>query len=1184
MVKKILYRTTQFLLVLTAAAAGLVWLPTGSWLVLPLARHLGGSGVPSLRLEDVQGSLYGGYSLTGVEVVSGDAVLLSLHRLAVRPDWPSVLNGVPWLEFLEAEGLSGDLQSLQSLAERFGGGESSSEPLRLLPMRVSVRDATVASPQGPLHLASLELSEQGHLALRSTLAGLPLDVDALVGFSPLSVFSGDLRLGEGKGSFKGRLAAPFDFRGDLAALPLKSVLPFVPGAPLRGSGRVDGRFTLTGPAEAPELRGVIALTRGVVMDVPVDLRVPWSWSGGVFAVQDAKLRSLSAEMALALSADLSGEAWRLSARGSAKDVSVGNIGRILAPQARLAGERGRLRFDLTADAAGTVAGELSVSLPEVAAAGKRVVRNLNADIRLVPGEAPQIVCDGEVFGGRVLGKGEVVRKDGALRPEMVFTATDVDTALMTAALPALSAAAPSGKLALTVWVDGALEASSTLSSSKLTVGGVTVQDLRASARYIGGQAILERLDGRIGKAPLFLSGVADVRRSTLAFEGSVQGLDPRSVPQIATRIKGTCDVRAFVGGTFSDPRVTVRVSGKDNRVAGVPLRNLGLSVTYSDDRITLPETVLPLPGGTLTLRGTVALPGGSEPRLDLSGKLTSLSLAPLAKALGLRQPLKGEVRGSFKVSGPLGTAAVSASLHGSGIRAAGVSIPKFELDARGTAREVRVDRLSATVGEGTVEGRGVVSLSAGNPMHSKTDVKLAVKGLEVRPILSPFVPDVPVGGILNGSLTLQGSPAKPSVTLRVDSPLTIRETIVDRMALSVQGRGKDRFALHASGQLGDFRLAAKGDVRREGNGWRYAMTTEPLDLDRMLSAKSPSMRGKLAGQVTVKLTGSTHSGKKGDLRPVAMHLSIPKLSASGLTVTDIFLPLQVAGGRAQLTGGRAMLYKGAVRANAEVFLADSKWQGTVSVRGLDMGEMARPFLPQGELVGSADANVRLKGNFGTLMMVFANGDFSTGKGYLHKMKVIDAVSPIKRITFETIRGTFFWDGSDLRLNPGTQATAGPRDPLYRYFSVSGPLGIPGEGLKLICKGRFDVQMLDKVLGALKGVFQYFTGGLSGGGSGLIKGAVGKLLGIEKRDFQDVSFVLAGSWSAPQLLNLRIDKPIQNYLPLDKLNKTEEQKAEDKKFRLNLKIPTGPGAKDRENRTEDQLKEQMLDNLFNIGVD
>ena len=117
--------------------------------------------------------------------------------------------------------------------------------------------------------------------------------------------------------------------------------------------------------------------------------------------------------------------------------------------------------------------------------------------------------------------------------------------------------------------------------------------------------------------------------------------------------------------------------------------------------------------------------------------------------------------------------------------------------------------------------------------------------------------------------------------------------------------------------------------------------------------------------------------------------------------------------------------------------------------------------------------------------------------------------------------------------------------------------------------------LDKVLGALKGVFQYFTGGLSGGG-GLFKGVVGKALGIEKRDFQDVFFALTGSWADLQLLHLRIDKPLQDYLPLEKLNKTEEQKASDKKFRLNLKFPTGPGAKDSEGRAEDQFKEQLLD--------
>ena len=1186
---------TQLLLLLFPLlfllAAGLVWLPTGRWLLLPIVRHIGSGLVPSLRVEGLEGSLYGGYTVTGAALVSGDATLLELRSFSVRPNWNSILSGIPWPEALELEGLSTDVESLRSLADRFGGGAASSEPLHVLPVRISVRDVAVASPWGALNLTSLDLSERGELVLRSALGELPLEADAIVGFSPLEVVSSDVRIGEGKGSFKGRLEQPFDLRGNLSALSLASLLELLPdGADLRGTGRLDGRFSVRGTVDDLEAGGVLSLTCARVRDVPLELRLPWSWSGGVLAVPDAAFRSLSADASLALLADFRGGAGtsgpRLSARGSAKGVSLRNIGRLLAPQAGLAGEGGQVRFDLTADASGSVSGDLSASLPEVAAGGKRLVRNLTADIRLTPGAPPRIVCDGEVFGGRVRGRGEALRRDGALRPEMSFTATELDTALMASAFPTLAAAAPSGKLALTVRVDEAMAVSGTLSSPGLTAGGVTVRDLSASLRCADGRAVLERLEGRIGKAPLSLSGTADLRRKGLGFEGRVLGLDSQSIPQIASQVRGLLDVKAFVGGSFSDPRVTVHLTGKNTRVADIPLRGLKLSASYADGRLTLPESALNLPGGTLTLRGTVALPREGKPQLDLSGILNGLNLASLSGA-GKPKGLEGTLQGSFKVSGPADSAALSASLRGTGIRAGGVPLDGLELDLRGTTREIRVNRLLASLGKGTLEGKGAVSLSARNPMDHKVDIRLAVRNLALRTLLNPFVPDAPVGGILNGSLSLQGSPARPEATLRVDTPLTVRETIVDRLALSVQSSGKDRFALHASGKLGDFRLAVKGDVRREGSGWRYSMTTDPLDLDRMLSAKSPSLKGKLAGRMTAKLTGSVGAEKDGAPPSVAVSLSIPRLTASGMTVTDIALPFRVSGGKATLSGGRAVFCKGSVRADADVNLAESKWQGTAKVSGVDLGDLTRPFLPEGELVGSADANVRLKGNFGTLMMVFANGSFTTSGGYLHKVEMIETISPIKRITFETIRGTFFWDGSDLWLNPGTQATAGPGEPLYRYFSVNGPLGIPGKGdkgdkgLKLVCKGRFDVQMLNKVLGAMKGVFQYFTGGLSN--SNLLKSVLGEALGVNKRDFQDVSFVLAGGWSNLQLLNLRIDKPLKDYLPLEKLNRTEEQRGDGAQFRLNLKFPTGPGAKGGEDHTEDQLKDQLLDNLLNIGI-
>ena len=158
--------------------------------------------------------------------------------------------------------------------------------------------------------------------------------------------------------------------------------------------------------------------------------------------------------------------------------------------------------------------------------------------------------------------------------------------------------------------------------------------------------------------------------------------------------------------------------------------------------------------------------------------------------------------------------------------------------------------------------------------------------------------------------------------------------------------------------------------------------------------------------------------------------------------------------------------------------------------------------------------------------------------------MIDRISPTKRISFQNVRGAFYWNGSDLFLAPGTQATAGPGEPPYRYFAINGSMGIPGKGLKLMCKGRFDLKMLDRILGAMKGVFQYVTGGIMGGGT-ILRDSVGRALGVKSRDFQDVSFTLANSWQELRLLDLKIDKPIQDFLPIEVLNKEDQQKKDDK---------------------------------------
>ena len=147
--------------------------------------------------------------------------------------------------------------------------------------------------------------------------------------------------------------------------------------------------------------------------------------------------------------------------------------------------------------------------------------------------------------------------------------------------------------------------------------------------------------------------------------------------------------------------------------------------------------------------------------------------------------------------------------------------------------------------------------------------------------------------------------------------------------------------------------------------------------------------------------------------------------------------------------------------------------------------------------------------------------------------------------------------------------------------MNGALGLPGKGLRLLCDGRFDLKILDQFLGAMKGVFQYMTGSLA---RDVLRDAAGRVLGVKRKDFQNVSFTLANSWNDPQLLNLKITKPIEDFLPIDILNRDSEEQKNDTQFSLKLKIPTGPGVKSAEEEsTTDQMKEQLIDNLFNWGL-
>jgi hypothetical protein len=489
--------------------------------------------------------------------------------------------------------------------------------------------------------------------------------------------------------------------------------------------------------------------------------------------------------------------------------------------------------------------------------------------------------------------------------------------------------------------------------------------------------------------------------------------------------------------------------------------------------------------------------------------------------------------------------------------------------------------VKAKINEGSIEGKGRLAFQR----REGFQVEMKVKGIEIRTLLAQYGMDGGVGGYLDGSLLLHGSAGRPELTFEVDSPLTVKETLVDRLKVTIISPARGKFDLNAQGHMGALVIDLKGHMERNKDGWGYAAETGLLDLNQLISAKTPSMKDQLSGKIKARVTGRLNSRARQDGRktkeqptPINILVSLPTFAAAGFQVDDISLPIRVEDDHAKMCDGSAAAYDGKINLVADVDLINQQWNATAKVMGLDFAQAAQSFLKEGAVVGSADINIQMKGDFGTLMMVFANGDFKSSEGDIHGFEALKKIAHDGRVAFKEIRGSFFWNGQDLWLNPGTQVTAPPGAPLYRYFAVNGPLGVLGKGLALNCQGRFDVHALNTVLGALKGAFQLMTGSLTGGGQ-LARQALGKIIGLSERDFQDVSFQLKGSWQELQLLNLKIDKSLETYIPLQNDEPTSRSDSE-RKFQINIKIPTGPGSGGDDEDTKDQFKKQLLDGLLN----
>ncbi len=1194
--------------ILIAAGAALFWFDTGSWLVRPLAERAGNFFLAPMKLEinSVEGSLYSGYTISGLKLSSGDRELLTLDYASVSPDWDLVLqgmDGIPFVKLLDVRGVSSDMDKVNALTKHFSSPKKSESTAttkinipKINPANISLRDVNFATPYAKLALSALTLDEAGRLTLDTKIISrdnvLPIKTDARINFSPLEILSSKWNIGQKSTAGLSGTIDPLKANVNFTALSVEELMKFAPPINVKASGRVDGRISVVSQDGKIAASGVVSMPRANIMDIPLNFRLPFRWNGNNFiALDDASLNTSAASLKLNAEADISSMA--VKAQGEAQNISLSEIGRMFAPKAGLKGEGGYLKFDvdtvLKGDILSSTQADINAKMPSVTAAGLNIVRDLIAHVKLTRMGVPKISLGGQVFGGKLFARGEAVQdRAGNIKPQAVVSVVNMDVNTLVKTFPALakSIKKPSGKVTARAVIFDTLNVDGRITSDKLTANGYTLNNIIIDTNYNNQKstAELENFTANFRGAQLTASGNVDLKTSAFTANVEARNVDSKYIPELKD-LAGTYTLKADASGKYTDidgVKANVNLTGKNAGYSGMSFGNLEVPLTYANNILTINSARTSMPGGVVNLRGTVNLKNTANPVLDLAASTNNLNIAGVMQNFNVqndKMPVSGKLNANILVKGPVKTANVTAALKADNVKAGEiVNMPSLEIAASGNMQKVNVNKLTAKINGADLNGTGNITMNQKSFSDSKVNVNMNVKHFDLKPTLTAAGVNVPVTGNVDGRMTLTGTVSQPALNVNVNSVTYDNKYIVDDIALRLRSPGKNHYVVNTAATLNGFRPEIDIDLMNNDGIWAYTVDTKPVDIDRALTAQTESLSGIVKGYVTVNVQGSTKENSPINVTAKSNELDIiDKLKITNITLPVTYSPAKNA---VDMTRGLAFMNDGVINTRVHADLKKSSWEGHVNVAHLNFGKLAAPFLPEGELVGSVTGEASMKGGFGVMPISFANGRFTTTPGYFHKMDIIDTVSPTKKISFEKIAGTFFWNGSDLFLNPGTGATAGSDEPLYRYFTVNGAMGIPGKGLKLVCDGRFDLKILDQLLGAMKGVFQYMTGGLT---QSVLRDAAGRVLGIKKKDFQNVSFTLANSWQNLSLLNLKITKPIEDFLPIDRLNKDQEEQKDDTQFTLRLKIPTGAGVKSVEEESAgDQFKQQLIDNLFNIG--
>ena len=862
-----------------------------------------------LMIDKVGGNPFRGYKIDGVRLIRGGRTLLTFKEITVKPKLFSLLSGGLKMSLVGIKGFNSDVDDINavigSLKLGDGGGENPIEKLR-------ITDSTIGSKWADGKIGNLLLAFSGNdidADLDLSLNDLPLKgvLDITRDGSSLAVRKMDVNVGKGKISAIGSILPELSIKGKIDDIDIQRLVSFWPDVKRASyEGSFSGSFEASGSWENPDISGTLSYSGKKIAGFPISRgSSKWRYSNYRLDVNDLSADPIGVPVEGGIAFAFGKTAPRMFVDLGAKSVNLASLKDFSPKLENIGGVVDEVKIKLQGNVT-EPDGRIDLKAKKLNLMGY-AVENTDIGIRISKGNMT------------VSGKSEYEKAplgfSGTLSSFMTSPVFDVRGSLrslrlesLRSLLPALEKFKAEGSLNGDIRISGKADSpavSGKIWSEKLGIMGESLSAPSALFRF--------------GDGTLSLSGVkTSWRGAGISGEGTVSGLLAKSgnmdmrveasgvdssllenfVPALSTYpLRGKVSAAVSLKGEPTNPAVDLEV-GSDSMVvmdkyrfgglkvstslpgipktvpesfalaissssanlAGIPVGNIALKIDKKENSVNISRGEATLGKGTLSASGKIMLgAGGKSPDLDVHLAASSVELGSLSSAFKGMPDVKGLVTGDISVKGPLSGPSFAFTGSSPSIRASGMEIEDLSASIGGDMELVKIDKLTAKAGGGTMDISGQIRPEA-------ADADISVKGtaldLAVLTAGFPKAKEFGVGGNVDldfsghfGGKANSGSGLLSSKEARV---MGIRVKDIS-CPLSLKGNmlsaADGKAALYGGGVKADGSLdlnTLKFDSKAEADG---------IDVDAMMK-DAFGLSGHITGnaQVFAKLSGSMAGG------------------------------------------------------------------------------------------------------------------------------------------------------------------------------------------------------------------------------------------------------------------------------------------------------------------------------------